>query len=117
MRPDDLALRFEFSLYRLKREVHPAYFPGALLTLTLYIWFGGPIVNDRADLEGTLVIKDAAGQTLARAQASLSEKHSVNLWLSEYPLPSGVKERTRFVRKLLDRALGELRVSTEETNR
>jgi hypothetical protein len=108
MAEDDVALRFTFSRYRQTRSVHPAYFPGALLTLTLYIWFGGPIGKDSSDLEGHLVVEDAAGELIAEGHSSLEDSHNVSFWSDDYALPSGVPERTRFIQQLVDDALGHL---------
>ena len=108
-RADELVLSYRFDRYELERQPHPAYFPCALLTLTLYIWFGGPIYNDVADLSGTLEVRDTSGKELALVHETHEETHSVNLWSTEYALPSSAKARTVLVRRLLDQAVVELR--------
>jgi len=42
----DALLKLEFSSLKGKRTPHPGYFPGAILTLTGWIWFNGPIITD-----------------------------------------------------------------------
>ncbi len=105
---DDVVLRFRFDRYELRRSPHPAYFPGALLTLTLYIWVGGPIFTDRSDLAATLVVEDAGGARIASETSQVFDEHSVSLWSSEYVLPSGVEARTSIVKELLAKAVAAI---------
>jgi hypothetical protein len=88
--PDDVVLRLAFARYRQRRAPHPAYFPAAFLTATLYIWVGGPIFTDTSDLEATLSIEPAE---------------------PEYSMPSGLNARTRLVQELLDDSVNSLRTS------
>lgn len=108
LRPDDLVLRFEFDRYQLRRAPHPAYFPGAILTLTLYIWFGGPIGRDTASLSGALRVEDAAGNELVSVRDSFEDSHNVSLYSPDYAFPSSIQSRTNLVRSLLDKAVSEL---------
>jgi hypothetical protein len=108
LRPDDVVLRFEFDRYQLRRAPHPAYFPGAILTLTLYIWFGGPIGRDTANLSGQLRIEDAAGQELVTVRDAFEDTHDVSLYSPDYAFPSSIHSRTNLVRSLLDKAVSEL---------
>jgi len=114
--PVDLVLSYQFDRYELERQVHPAYFPLALVTFTFYIWFGGPIYNDVANLSGTLKLEDVAGKQLASVHDTYQEKHSVNLWSTEYALPSSAKARTVLVRSLLDQAVVQLREKSPQSN-
>ena len=63
-RPDEVVLHFDFDRYELHRRPHPAYFPAAIATLTLYIWFGGPVYRDTADISASLRVDDPAGKQL-----------------------------------------------------
>jgi hypothetical protein len=103
--PDELVLHFRFDHYQLERTPHPAYFPGALLTLTLYIWLGGPIYVDQAHLSGSLALEDPSGKELVRVANQYDDRHSVNLWSQDYMLPSAIEARTTLVRFLLDQAV------------
>ncbi len=62
----DIELQFEFSSLKGKRTPHPGYFPGALLTLTVWIWVNGPIYVDKYDLAAELTIRDATGKRSGR---------------------------------------------------
>ena len=39
----DLQLQFEFSSLQASRSPHPGYFPGAIFTLTIWIWVFTPM--------------------------------------------------------------------------
>ena len=106
---DDLILSFQFDRYELKRTPHPAYFPLALITFTLYIWFGGPIYNDVSNLSGQITIKNKSGNVVSNISSKITEKHSVSLWSPQYAFPSGIKERTKFVKKLIDSSHAEIK--------
>jgi len=108
LRPEEVVLRFGFDRYQLRREPHPAYFPAAILTLTLYIWFGGPIYRDKANLSAELRVQDAAGQELVRVSDSFQDERDVGFFSPDYVFPSTIKARTNLIRSLLDKAVGEL---------
>ncbi|MEK2658282.1 hypothetical protein AAAC07_25630 [Pseudomonas aeruginosa] len=59
---NDVVLKFSFSSLEGKRTPHPGYIPGALLTLTAWIWVNGPIYVDKYDLVGDLLIENAEGK-------------------------------------------------------
>ncbi len=61
----DVQLQFDFSSLKGKRTPHPGYFPGALLTLTIWIW-----VNGRYFFDGSLsmVMRLILGSALGRGQ-------------------------------------------------
>jgi hypothetical protein len=107
-RPDEVILHFRFDQYQLRRTPHPAYFPAAILTLTLYIWFGGPIGRDEASLAGELVVEDPTGHELTRASDTFHDRHDVSFYSPDYFLPSAIQSRTHLVRSLLDKAVTEL---------
>ncbi|MGH0029690.1 MAG: hypothetical protein ACQGVC_07860 [Myxococcota bacterium] len=107
-KPEDLVLSIELDRYFAQRSVHPAYFPGAFLTLTLWIWFGGPIFTDSAEFTGVAEIRSPSGELLASGKAELSDRHSVSFWSPNYAIPSATEERTSFFRELLDDAVSNL---------
>jgi hypothetical protein len=87
----------------------PYYFPAAFLTLTLYIWFGGPIMYDELDLAGALQIKTADGRVVGESQAKYRKSGRKNLYSEGYLNPSSEKERTDLIKKLLDDATTSLK--------
>lgn len=107
-RPDDFVLRFSFDRYVQSRRPHPLYFPGAFLTATLYIWFGGPIVNETIDLSGTLVITESGGKEVARATNALKRTSAKGLYTQGSMSGDTSTERTAFIAQLLDRAVADL---------
>ena len=108
-RPGDHILRLRFDRYRQQRAPHPAYIPGALLTLTMWIWFGGPIYTDTADLSGQLSVEEADGTVLAVVKSEHKESHSVSLWSPQFAIPSGIEARTAIVRDLFEQARNRMR--------
>ena len=112
MKGTDVVLDFTFDRYQQKRNPHPAYFPAAILTLTGYIWVGGPIFVDTTDLSGKLVVKDATGNVLVTTTAVSRDAHNVSLWSPDYALPSGIEGRTALASDLLDKAVTELKTRT-----
>ncbi len=104
----DYLLRLRFNRYRQRRAPHPAYFPGAILTLTLWIWAGGPIYRDTSDLAAELVVTDGRGSVLTTVISAMTEAHSVSLWSPEYSLPSGIAARTALIKDLMNKAVRDL---------
>ncbi len=104
----DLRLHFEFSSLKGRRTTHPAYFPGALATLTLWIWVNGPIYVDHYDIAGNLSITDAAGKPLASSRQQLRMKNNTGLWDADYFAASGSTQLTRLVQDLLSDATRQL---------
>ena len=83
--------------------------PGALLTLTFWIWVNGPIYVDSFDVAGDLAIVDRTGEELATAKDSITFEHNVGLYGGEYWAPSmGGKQLTQLVAQLLDSATAKL---------
>lgn len=105
----DALLKLEFSSLKGKRSPHPGYFPGAILTLTGWIWFNGPIYVDKYDLTGTLVFEDAHGKTLASSQKTLQLKQNTGLWDDDYfNLALGATQLNQLVEELLQDSLQQL---------
>lgn len=80
----DVELQFTFNALHGKRSPHAAYFPGAILTATLWIWFNGPIYVDNYDLAGELKVVDLNGQQLALAEKAIRMKKNTGLWDRDY---------------------------------
>ncbi|WP_347989631.1 hypothetical protein [Methylomonas sp. AM2-LC] len=104
---NDVQFNFQFSKYNQTRSVHPAYFPLAIGTLTFYIWFGGPIYVDSSDISGVLSCQDAVGNQLFQVSSNIHDEHNVNIWSTEYSLPSGINARTSLMQDLLTQAIGK----------
>lgn len=113
---EDVLLNLQFHRYTQKRSPHPAYFPAAILTLTLYIWFGGPIFVDTSDLYGTATIRNPSGEILAKATSETREEHNVSFWSMEYVFPSGLEARTASVGDLLGKVVREVALGKREGN-
>lgn len=105
---DDFVLDFRFDRYIEKRSTHPAYFPLALITMTFYIWFGGPIFVDESNLSGVLDVHDGTGKLIVNVSSQLHEEHNVSLWSLEYALPSGIEARTSLIQDLLRKAYEDI---------
>lgn len=105
---NDLVLRFKFDRYQLRRVVHPLYFPGALLTATLYIWVGGPIATEKINFSGKLIVEDFRGSQIAEVSSEVNNKRSVSLYSKN---AAGVnaprvaaEARTTLINELLNKA-------------
>lgn len=105
----DALLKLEFSSLKGKRTPHPGYFPGAILTLTGWIWFNGPIYVDKYDLTGTLSFEDAQGKTLASSQKTLRLNQNTGLWDDDYfNLTLGATQLNELVEQLLQDSLQQM---------
>lgn len=104
----DLVLHFEFDRYQFRRELHPAYLPAELLTLTLYRTFGGPVYRDTARLSGNLRVEDTAGNVLAEARNAFDDTHDVSGYARDIKSPTFVPARTNLVRGLIDEVVLEI---------
>ena len=98
---DLVQLQFDFSSLKGKRTPHPGYVPGALLTLTIWIWVNGPIYVDKYDLAAELQILDNQGRQLALSQKNLVVDKNTGLWDYDYMFPSGGQQLTELVEQLL----------------
>jgi hypothetical protein len=90
----------------VERRPHPAYFPAAILTLTLYIWFGGPVYVDTTRVDGELIVRDSTRAELQRFSGSASSRRNVSF--AEGPWAAGAADRTRAVKEMVDGYLGSL---------
>ena len=70
----------KFKKYFNQLEVHPLYFPLATLTLTLYIWFGGPIVRYEADYTLEVNSYDSKGNKLKSATQNFKDSTNENIY-------------------------------------
>ena len=105
----DVTLKFNMTALKGHRTPHPAYVPGALLTLTIWIWVNGPIYVDSFEVAGDLVIVDRNGKELAKAKDSIKFEHNVGLYSGQYWAPSmGGQQLTKLVGQLLDTATAKL---------
>ncbi|RMQ50064.1 hypothetical protein ALQ04_02309 [Pseudomonas cichorii] len=105
----DVELTFNFTSLKGKRTPHPGYIPGALLTLTIWIWVNGPIYVDTYDLAGELSIKDSAGKQLAVSRQAFKRDQNTGLWDSNYiNFAMGASQLTELVEALLKDATQQL---------
>nr|WP_123414125.1 hypothetical protein [Pseudomonas brassicacearum] len=106
---NDVLLKFNMTSLKGHRGVHPGYVPGALLTLTVWIWVNGPIYVDSFDVAGNLVIVDRDGKELAAAKEEVKLKRNVGLYGREYWAPTmGAQQMNQLVAQLLDSATARL---------
>lgn len=106
---DDVTLKFTMTSLKGHRGVHPAYFPGALLTLTIWIWVNGPIYVDTFDVAGDLTIVNRDGKVLSSAKEEVKFERNVGLYGREYWAPTmGAKQLNELVSQLLDSATTKL---------
>ncbi|MGU5276556.1 hypothetical protein ACVD0Q_32520 [Pseudomonas aeruginosa] len=106
---NDVVLKFSFSSLEGKRTPHPGYIPGALLTLTAWIWVNGPIYVDKYDLVGDLLIENAEGKALASSHKALDVQQNTGLWDHDYAAFSlGSVQLTQLVESLLKDATAQL---------
>lgn len=102
---NDVLLKFNMTSLKGHRAPHPGYFPGAILTLTIWIWVNGPIFVDTFDVAGDLVIVDRDGKELATAKEQVKLERNVGLYGREYWAPTmGAKQLSELVSQLLDTA-------------
>jgi len=101
-------LRLQFDRYAVSRRIHPAYWPVAFITMTFYIWFGGPIVVDDVDLHGELTVEDDNGKVLVRKTEELVSSENRNLYSPRRNFWDGSVERTRVIQSLIDQVMAEL---------
>lgn len=109
----DLVLRFQFDRYKQKRTVHPAYFPGALLTATLYIWVGGPVTTESLSFSGKLIVEDSHGSLITEVSSQVNDKYNLSIYSNEKSAtwsgrainPRATDARTLIIKELLNKAI------------
>jgi hypothetical protein len=105
----DVLLKFNLTSLNGRRTPHPGYVPGALVTLTIWIWVNGPVYVDTYDLAGELTIEDRDGKTLAKTAEKLNVDHNVGIYDTDYMAPGlGSKQLRELIAKLLDTATTQL---------
>jgi hypothetical protein len=106
---NDVLLKFDMTSLKGHRGGHPGYVPGALLTLTLWIWVNGPTHVDTYDVAGNLSIVDRDGKELAAAKEEIKLKHNIGLYDREYWAPTmGAQQLNQLVAQQLDNATARL---------
>ncbi len=61
-------------------SIHPLYFPGSILTLTLYIWLGGPIGINKVEDEVSVSVFNPKGVLVSQVSKSLNYKENENIY-------------------------------------
>lgn len=106
---EDVLLKLEFSSLKGKRTTHPGYIPGALVTLTMWIWVNGPIYIDKYDLVGALSFEDAHGKVLASSQKTIRVNQNTGLWDDDYyNFSLGSTQLSQLVEQLVQDSLQQL---------
>lgn len=106
---EDVLLKLEFSSLKGKRTPHPGYIPGALVTLTMWIWVNGPIYVDKYDLVGALSFEDAQGKVLASSQKTMRVNQNTGLWDDDYyNFSLGSTQLSQLVEQLVQDSLQQL---------
>ncbi len=105
---DAYVLQFDFTGFHAVRGMHPLAVPGSLLTLTLYIWVGGPMMTEDVNYTGTLTVRRPDASLVTRTQASVARKRSMGLHTEGYMHFDYAEERIEVVRELVTQAVGGL---------
>ncbi|WP_036069071.1 hypothetical protein [Leptospira noguchii] len=87
--------------YTERRQPHPAYFPLAILTGTLYIWFGGPIHTDTSKYSCELKAQDSKQKVIFIDKKAISNEKNSNLYDNRRYFPSSIEDRTEVIGSLL----------------
>lgn len=105
----DVLLKFDLTSLKGKRTPHPAYIPGALLTLTIWIWVDGPIYVDTYDVAGNLTIEDTQGKVLAKSTEQVKLEQNIGIYNSDYFNPNlGAAQLKQLIAKLLASATPQI---------
>ncbi|EKR27626.1 hypothetical protein [Leptospira interrogans] len=94
-------LQISCDEYSERREPHLAYFPLAILTVTLYIWFGGPIHTDTSKYSCELNVQDSKQKIVFSDKKAISNEKNSNLYDSRRYFPSSIEDRTEVIGGLL----------------
>ncbi|WP_397452601.1 hypothetical protein [Pseudomonas sp. NA-150] len=106
---DDMVLKFDLTSLKGKRSTHPGYIPGAILTLTIWIWVNGPVDVDTFDIAGTLTIEDRHGKQLAKTSEKIDISQNVGIYDRDYWAPRlGANYLNQLVAQLLASATRQL---------
>ena len=108
---NDHQLVFEFDNYTFSRDAHPAYFPAAFFTMTIYIWVNGPIFVDTFNVDGKLRVLDRSGVEIISFSDKANIQKNIGLFDPEYVMSSGIEQRTKVVKGLVDRYAEFLKTS------
>lgn len=108
----DVILKFNLTSLKGQRQIHPAYFPGAILTATMWIWVNGPVSIDKTDLAGELIIEDRQGKRLARVTEQVRLDKNIGIWDDEYTANLGATQLRALITKLLDAATAAPQLAT-----
>ncbi|EPG75582.1 putative lipoprotein [Leptospira fainei serovar Hurstbridge str. BUT 6] len=87
--------------YLERREPHPAYFPLAIITVTLYIWLGGPIHTDYSKYSCELKAKDSKQKVIFSDKKAISNEKNSNMFDNRRYFPSSIEDRTEVIGSLL----------------
>ncbi len=106
---NDIIFRLTMERYHATRRVHPAYFPLAILTLTVYIWAGGPVVVDRTEYAGTLTVERPDGSTQLTVTSELNSRKNISIWEPESSgMPDIISPRSTMIADLLGKACAQI---------
>lgn len=98
----DLELRLGPATAWFNSRVHPLYFPLAIATLTLYIWFGGPIRSHYQQYGMRVSAFDRDGTLLFELEEKDWYHHGVGIYSSENnSLRCRGNDADRLVKKLV----------------
>ncbi len=114
LKEGDIVLFFDFDHFQQERSVHPAYIPGAILTLGLYIIFGGPMFTDSSNFSGTIKIENYNGHQISNAEAEYRDENNLSIWTVSTAIPNAIELRTQIVNELLEKAIVKLNEKGEE---
>jgi len=77
---NDRILRLHFTSFDHECHVHPAYFPFAMASLTLYIWLGGPMYGTSTHYAAHLKVENSGGVRIAEATRDEVSKASISIY-------------------------------------
>lgn len=120
---EDLFLNFVFDRYRSETGIHPLGIPLSLVTLTIYVWVGGPLWYDSSEFSATLNVEDVSGRKIIR----VSDQHRWRENYSFYKAGQQTQARAAYlkpgearavlIQKLLDEAIPEIKRYLENRSR
>jgi hypothetical protein len=99
---ENKSFQFYFDTYAIKRKPYKWYFPLAIITLTMYIWFGGTITIDEVQMSGGLEVKDSKNNKVFITKKEIFEEREINLYSSEVSSPNSTSARGKFFFEILE---------------